>query len=56
MTVTQLLGYGLAFVGVMYYNYVKVEQMKQSAAAAQKAPEKQPLMAAEAGQSSKGSE
>ncbi|GIL65961.1 hypothetical protein Vafri_19608 [Volvox africanus] len=56
VTRTQLGGYGLAFVGVMYYNYAKVEQMKQSAAAAQKAPEKQPLIAAEVGQSGKGSE
>ncbi len=44
VTRTQLFGYGLAFLGVMYYNYAKVEQMKASAAAAQKAPEKQPLV------------
>lgn len=44
MTRTQLFGYGLAFLGVMYYNYAKVEQMKASAAAAAKAPEKQPLV------------
>ncbi|PNW87036.1 hypothetical protein CHLRE_02g106200v5 [Chlamydomonas reinhardtii] len=44
VTRTQLFGYGLAFLGVMYYNYAKVEQMKASAAAAAKAPEKQPLV------------
>lgn len=44
VTGTQLCGYGLAFVGVMYYNYKKVEQMKQASLAAQKAPEKQPLI------------
>lgn len=44
VTRTQLMGYGIAFAGVMYYNYQKVEQMKQASAAAQKAPEKQPLV------------
>mmetsp|Transcript_10258 Transcript_10258/g.17865 ORF Transcript_10258/g.17865 Transcript_10258/m.17865 type:complete len:349 (-) Transcript_10258:14-1060(-) len=29
VTQTQLMGYGLAFVGVCYYNYRKVQQMKQ---------------------------
>ncbi len=38
------MGYGVAFAGVMYYNYQKVEQMKQASAAAHKAPEKQPLV------------
>lgn len=56
VTGTQLVGYGIAFAGVMYYNYQKVEQMKAQSAAAQKAPEKQPLLAQEEGQSAKGSE
>mmetsp|Transcript_13619 Transcript_13619/g.29172 ORF Transcript_13619/g.29172 Transcript_13619/m.29172 type:complete len:345 (-) Transcript_13619:669-1703(-) len=44
VTKTQLVGYGLAFVGVMYYNYKKVQAMKQQTAAAAKAPEKLPLL------------
>ena len=57
VTGTQLVGYGIAFAGVMYYNYQKVEQMKAQSAAAQKAPEKQPLLTQEEGQATtKGSE
>ncbi len=44
VTRTQLGGYGLAFAGVMYYNYQKIQQMKQSATAVEKAPEKKPLL------------
>lgn len=36
----QLFGYGIAFAGVMYYNYQKIQAMKQSQTGAEKAPEK----------------
>ena len=36
----QLFGYGIAFAGVMYYNYMKIQAMKQSQTGAEKAPEK----------------
>lgn len=40
VTPTQLVGYGIAFSGVCYYNYKKVQGMKQAAAAADKAHDK----------------
>ena len=40
VTPTQLFGYGLAFLGVCWYNYRKVQAMKQAAAGAAKAPDK----------------
>lgn len=40
VTGLQLFGYGISFLGVMYYNYLKIQAMKQQNAAAQKAPEK----------------
>jgi hypothetical protein len=37
VTLVQLFGYGISFIGVMYYNYMKIMAMKQTAA---KVPEK----------------
>ncbi|MEW5298216.1 MAG: hypothetical protein WDW38_001058 [Sanguina aurantia] len=40
VTSTQLFGYGLAFLGVCYYNYKKVLAMNAASTGAEKAPEK----------------
>jgi hypothetical protein len=40
VTSTQLAGYGLAFAGVCYYNYRKIQAMKLPSTATLKAPEK----------------
>lgn len=40
VTGIQLFGYGISFLGVMYYNYQKIQGMKASAAAMAKAPGK----------------
>lgn len=45
VTSTQLVGYGIAFLGVCYYNYKKVQAMAQASTGAEKAPEKAEKMA-----------
>ncbi|GAX76953.1 hypothetical protein CEUSTIGMA_g4400.t1 [Chlamydomonas eustigma] len=40
VTGLQLFGYLIAFAGVMYYNYLKIQGMKQQTSGVEKAPEK----------------